>query len=89
VVLRVVSLLEVYQLTLVPHLPSGDQTPAHFKSRRFTLIVVPLRLLSRFANGEPIDVVLAMIYRWRDCMVGISSNWEQDIINNCWGKISS
>jgi hypothetical protein len=39
VVLRVVSLLEVYRLTLVPHLPSGDQTPAHSESRRFTLIV--------------------------------------------------
>jgi hypothetical protein len=46
VVLRVVSLLEVYRLTLVPHLPSGDQTPAHSESHRFTLIVVPLRLLS-------------------------------------------
>jgi hypothetical protein len=47
VVLRVVSNLEVYRLTVVPHLPSGDQTPAHSESRRFTLIlVVPLRLLS-------------------------------------------
>jgi hypothetical protein len=47
VVLRVVSLLEVYRLTLVPHLPSGDQTPAHF---RFTLIVVPVCLLSTVLN---------------------------------------
>jgi hypothetical protein len=46
VVLRVVSNLEVYRLTVVPHLPSGDQTPAHSESRRFTLNVVPLRLLS-------------------------------------------
>jgi hypothetical protein len=38
--------MEVYQLALVPHLPSGDQTPAHSESRRFTLIVIPLRLLS-------------------------------------------
>jgi hypothetical protein len=52
VVLRVVSLLEVYRLTLVPHLPSGDQTPAHSEYRRFTLIVIPLRLLSAAVNNH-------------------------------------
>jgi hypothetical protein len=46
VLLRVVSLLEVQRFTLVPHLPSGDQTPAHIFSVTQSLIVVPLRLLS-------------------------------------------
>jgi hypothetical protein len=46
VVLRVVSLLEVQRLTLVPHLPPGDQTPAHIFSVTQSLIVVLLRLLS-------------------------------------------
>jgi hypothetical protein len=34
VVLQVVSPLEVNRLTLVPHLPFGDQTHAHSESRR-------------------------------------------------------
>jgi hypothetical protein len=46
VVLRVVSLQEVQRFTLVPHLPPGDQTPAHIFSVTQSLIVVPLRLLS-------------------------------------------
>jgi hypothetical protein len=47
VVLRVISLvLEVQRFTLVPHLPPGDQTPAHIFSVTQSLIVVPLRLLS-------------------------------------------
>jgi hypothetical protein len=46
VVLRVVSLLEVQRFTLVPHLPPGDQTPAHIFSVTKSLIVVLLRLLS-------------------------------------------
>jgi hypothetical protein len=46
VVLRVVSLLEVQRFTLVPHLPPGDQTPAHIFSVTQALIVVLLRLLS-------------------------------------------
>jgi hypothetical protein len=46
-VLRVVSLLEVQRFTpLVPHLPPGDQTPAHIFSVAQSLIVVLLRLLS-------------------------------------------
>jgi hypothetical protein len=46
VVLRVVSLLEVQRFTLVPHLPPGDQTPAHIFSVTQSLIVVLLCLLS-------------------------------------------
>jgi hypothetical protein len=57
VVLRVVSLLEVQRLTLVPHLPSGDQTPAHIFSVAQSLIVVPLRLLSEAAYNCIVDGV--------------------------------
>jgi hypothetical protein len=87
VVLRVVSLLEVYRLTLVPHLPSGDQTPAHSESRRFTLIVVPLRLLSltlplhtvprqQQADRVPIQVkpaAAAVASKMRLCKVDMSA----------------
>jgi hypothetical protein len=55
VVLRVVSLLEVRRLTLVPHLPPGDQTPAHIFSVTQSLIVVPVRLLSISTIKRPLS----------------------------------
>jgi hypothetical protein len=42
--------VEVQRLTLVPHLPPGDQTPAHIFSVTQSLIVVLLRLLSQIFN---------------------------------------